>query len=163
MGADRFTEVRSDGGAGDLGAERHRILREIRQQLELHPAVDAAWGTPPGAYAAVDARLDPTYFGRDVKSATLRVVWQPVPDGQFGSDDRTAFDAMFRVHYGEPDGFDCGFHNGPNPHVDGWCHVQWRRSVDAPYEYEPASLEAGTPVGALWGMLEGLEELLRRG
>lgn len=161
----RSTALRPDGGTGgDPGARRHHVLRQLREQLELHPAVDAAWGTPTGTYAAVEASVDPTYFGRDADSASLLVVWQPTPtdtDRLQPSDRRTAFDAMFRVHYSEPGGFDCGFHNEPNPHVDGWLHVQWRASTDEPYRYEPASIEAGTPVGALWEILEELEAMLR--
>lgn len=162
-----------DGGTpGDPGAERHHVLRQLRQQLELHPGVEAAWGTPGGAFSAVEARIDPAYFGRGADTATLRVVWQPTPDDDPGdrpSDPgdpskpgpRTAFVAMFRVHYSESGGFDCGFHNEPNPHVDGWFHVQWRASPGEAYDYRPASLEARTPVGALWEILEELESILR--
>lgn len=161
----RSAALRPDGGTGgDPGARRHHVLRQLREQLELHPAVDAAWGTPPRAYAAVEARVDPTYFGPDADPASLTVVWQPAPtdtDRLQSSDGRTAFDATFRVHYSEPGGFDCGFHHEPNPHVDGWCHVQWRVAPDAPYEYEPASIESGTPVGALWEVLEEIEVMLR--
>lgn len=161
----------SDGGrGGDPGAERHHVLRQLSQQLELHPAVEAAWGTPTGAYGAVEARLDPARFGRDAETASLRVVWQPNPDANRADrrpalDDppgpRTSFHASFRIHYSEPGGFDCGFHNEPNPHVDGWFHVQWRASPDEPYEYEPAALGARTPTGALWEVLEALESMLR--
>lgn len=162
-----------DGGAPrDPGARRHHVLRELRQQLELHPAVETAWGTPAGEFSTVEARIDPTYFGREAETATLPVVWQPIPDvdpedglpdpgGPSISAKRTAFDATFRVHHSEPGGFDCRFHNEPNPHVDGWCHAQWRASPDEEYEYRPASLEARTPVGALWEILEGLESILR--
>lgn len=162
-----------DGGApGDAGAERHHVLRQLRQQLELYPAVEAACGTPDGEFSAVEAHIDPVYFGRKDETATLRVVWQPTPDVDPGDRlhdpadpstpaQRTAFDAMFRVHYSEPGGFDCGFHNEPNPHVDGWYHLQWRASPDEEYEYQPASLEARTPVGALWEILEELESILQ--
>jgi len=158
-----------DGGApGDPGAERHHVLRQLRGQLERHPAVEAAWGTPDGEYSVVKARLDPAYFGRGADTATLDVVWQPFPDGDLPDTGdssmpavRTRVDAMFRVHYSESSGFDCGFHNEPNPHVDGWFHVQWRGSPDEEYAYQPASLTARTPVGALWEMVEELESIIR--
>lgn len=162
-----------DGGSpGDPGAERHHVLRQLRQQLELHPAVEAAWGTPTGEFSTVEARIDPAYFEREADTATIEVVWQPTPDvdpedrlpdpgDPSFSATRTAFDTMFRVHYSEPGGFDCGFHNEPNPHVDGWFHVQWRASSDEEFEYRPASLEARTPAGVLWEILEELESILR--
>lgn len=163
----------SDGGTpNDPGANRHRILRQLRQQLEQHPGVDTAWGTPEGEYAAIEANVDPSYFGRDAERATLQVVWQPNPDiGQSGQrpspDDpstpgpRTHFSAVFRVHYSEPAGLDCGFHNEPNPHVDGWSHFQHRDSPDNEYDYTVETLGARSPVSALWEILDKLESKLR--
>jgi hypothetical protein len=158
-------------GSPDPGAERHRILRQLRQQLEQHPAVESARGQPDGAYAEVTARVDPARFGRDADSATLRLVWHPnpdVPDGGGRSDPadpsvagpRTNFGAMFKLHYSEAGGYDCGFHNEPNAHVDGWFHFQERPDPNTEYDYEPATLDARTPTAALWELLDLLAERL---
>lgn len=163
----------TDGGASrDLGAERHHILRELRHQLERHPAVEAAWGTPEGEYSAVEAEIDPSYFGRVGERATLRIVWQPTPevdqsDQRPDSDDplisgpMTHFSALFRVHYSEPGGLDCGFHHEPNPHVNGWFHFQRRASPNEAYEYSEETLEARSPASALWEILDKFEYILR--
>lgn len=156
----------------DRGAERHRILRQLRQQLEQHPAVEAAWGEPDGAYAEIGATVSPAYFGRDAKTAKLRLVWypsptvanrdsRPDPENPTTAGPRTHFGAMFKVHYSESSGYDCGFHNEPNPHVEGWFHFQARSTPDTKYEYSPASLDARTPVGALWELLDLLEEQIQ--
>ena len=156
----------------DAGAERHRILRQLRQQLEQHPAIEAAWGEPDGAYAEVGATVMPRYFGRDAETATLRLAWYPTPtvserdsrpdpEGSRTPGPRTHFEAMFKLHYSETSGADCGFHNEPNPHVEGWFHFQERATPNTTYEYSPATLDARTPVSALWELLDLLEEQLR--
>ncbi|AQL42323.1 hypothetical protein BV210_06180 [Halorientalis sp. IM1011] len=162
------------GEPSGSGAERHRILRQLRRQLEQHPAVDHARGQPEGAYAEVTTRLDPDHFGRTADSATLRLVWHPNPD--VPDDDRrpdptdpsvagprTTFDAMFKIHYSEDGGYDCGFHNEPSSHVDGWFHFQERADSDAEYDYEPATIDAGSPTAALWELLDLLADRLRSG
>lgn len=159
----------TDGGGqpdGSPGAERHRILRQLREELTRHPAVESARGVPEGGFAEIEARIDPTVFGRDADSAALRVVWHPVPDvsGDGLSEaigrSRTTFDAIFKLHYSESTGYDCGFHNEPNPHVDGWFHFQERRASDEEYTYAEASLDARTPTSALWELLDQLRERL---
>jgi hypothetical protein len=37
---------------------------------------------------------------------------------------RTSIRACYTVHYSEPEGFDCGIHCEPNPHVDGLLQYQ---------------------------------------
>ena len=153
------------------GAERHRILRPLRQELARHPAVEAVRGLPDGGFAELEARIDPAVFGRDAGSATLRVVWHPLPDGsdrpaghqpEATDRSRTSFDAIFKLHYSEP-GYDCGFHNEPNPHVEGWFHVQERFGPEEEYTYAEARLEARTPTSALWELLDLLQDRLDEG
>ncbi|SDM93516.1 hypothetical protein SAMN04487949_2902 [Halogranum gelatinilyticum] len=69
---------------------------------------------------------------------------------------------MFKLHYSESSSYDCGFHNEPNPHVEGWFHFQERPTSDAKYEYSPASLDARTPASALWELLDLLEDQIRK-
>lgn len=168
-----MTGERPSSGS-DPGAERHRILRQLRQQLEQHPAIESAWGEPDGAYAEVAATVSPAYFRRDAETATLRLVWYPSPTvaesdsrpdpaNPTTAGPRTHFEAMFKLHYSESSGYDCGFHNEPNPHAEGWFHFQERSTPDAKYEYSPATLDARTPVGALWELLDLLEEQIRGG
>jgi hypothetical protein len=152
------------------GAARHRILRQLRGELARHPAAEAVRGLPEGGFAELEARVDPTVFGRDADSATLRVVWHPLPDGpETGRSDasdpvtarpRTAFDAVFKLHYSESTGYDCGFHNEPNPHVEGWFHFQERFDPGEEYTYVETSLEARTPTSALWELLDFLQDRL---
>ncbi len=153
------------GGATAPGAERHQILRALREQVIKHPAITAARGHPEAEYSEVDAELDPAYFGRTADSATLRITWYPIPDAEADSvlpdHPRTNFQATFKFHYSESTGYDCGFHNEPNSHVEGWFHFQDRPSPNISYDYERAELAARTPVSALWELLDKLEERLR--
>jgi hypothetical protein len=151
-GAGRIVAV-ADGGRDptrDLGQERHRILRELRQQLERHPAVDDVRGVPDGTFRELRADLDPAAFGRDAQNASLRVSWWPAPD-----------DPEYAIHYSESTGFDCGFRHEPNPHVDGKTHYQERDSPDEAYEYEAISLSARTPARLLWTTLDLLADRLQ--
>ena len=73
---------RPDGGwesTQEAVEKRHRILRSLREQLEHHPAIISAWGSPDGQYAEIEADVDPAQFGRDGESVSLRVTWQPNP------------------------------------------------------------------------------------
>jgi hypothetical protein len=106
----------------------------------------------------------------DADSATLHVVWHPLPDGaetarpdaidRSTARPRTAFDAVFRLHYSESTGYDCGFHSEPNPHVEGWFHSQERFDPGEEYTYVEAGLEARTPTSALWELLDLLQDRL---
>lgn len=153
------------GGTTDPGAERHLILRNLREQVIKHPAVTAAQGHPEAEYSEVHAEVNPSFFGRTADSATLRITWYPIPDGEadsvFPDRPRTTFRATFKLHYSESTGCDCGFHNEPNPHVEGWFHFQERHSPNTPYNYERVELAARTPVSALWEMMDKLDERLR--
>jgi hypothetical protein len=70
----RDTALVTDGGdSGDRGRERHRILRELRRELERHPAM----------------------LGVDAESATLQATWWPAsadPEYAFHYSDDTEFD-----------------------------------------------------------------------
>ena len=159
---------RADGGwesTQEAVEKRHRILRLLREQLELHPAISSAWGSPDGQYAEVEADVDPAHFGRDVESASLRVTWQPdphiPPDTSLDDRRRTALTSNFTIHYSESSGFDCGVHLEPNPHVDGHLHYQERAAPTDEYEYDDLSLAATAPVGVLWEALEIVADRLQ--
>lgn len=152
---------RLDGGwesTQEAVEKRHRILRSLREQLEHHPAIISAWGSPDGQYAEVEADVDPAQFGSDSESASLRVTWQPNPHlpRETSLDDRrrTALTSNFKFHYSESQGFDCVVHLEPNPHVDGHLHYQERASPTDEYDYDEISLVATAPVGVLWEALE---------
>lgn len=142
----------SDGGrdpSRDLGQERHRILRELRRELQRHPAVEAIRAVPDGQFRELRAALDPAAFDRDAETASLRVTWWPAPD-----------DPEFVFHYSDSTGFDCGWHHEPNPHVDGRTHYQERSSPEDAYEYEAVSLPTRTPSRLLWTVLDRLTDRL---
>lgn len=150
-GDDRVVAI-PDGGrdsSRDLGQERHRILRELRHELDRHPAVDVVRGVPNGTFRELRADLDPSAFGRDAENASLRVSWWPAPD-----------DPEFAFHYSESTGFDCGWHREPNPHVEGKTHYQERSGPDETYEYEPVSLSTETPSRLVWSVLDRLSRRL---
>jgi hypothetical protein len=138
----------ADGGNSDnLGRERHRILRELRRELERHPAVKRVTGSPADKYRELRATLDPKVLGVEAAEATLRVTWWPAPD-----------DPEYAFHYSDDTGFDCGWHREPNPHVDEKLHYQERGSTDEPYEYESVSFPAQTPPRILWTVLDELTD-----
>lgn len=142
----------TDGGrdsSRDLGQERHRILRELRHELDRHPAVEAVRGVPNGKFRELRADLDPSVFERDAENASLRISWWPAPD-----------DPEFAFHYSESTGFDCGWHREPNPHVDGKTHYQERSGPDDAYEYETISLSTKTPSRLVWSILDRLFDRL---
>lgn len=158
---------RPDGGRDTSQVDvekRHRILRSLREQLERHPGVVAARGSPDGRYATVTADVTPAYVGRDAESTSLRVTWQPNPRFPPGTSlenrRRTTLTSNFTIHYRESSGFDCGVHLEPNPHVEGHLHYQERPSPDAEYDYDAVSLEATSPVGVLWEVLELIADRL---
>lgn len=132
-------------GAHDLGRERHRVLRELRRELERHPAVQHASGTPDGKFRELHAELDPALL--DGERATLRVAWWPAPD-----------DPEFAFHYSDSTGFDCGWHREPNPHVDGKTHYQERDAPTEDYEYEPVTFTGEAPTRILWSVLDRLAD-----
>jgi len=137
--------VRVDGGA-PFSNDRHRVLRETIEALRRHPIVTDARGHPPSTFTEVRATLDPSRWGHDVDSATLRVTWQPLDPPEFA------------FHYAE-DGFDCGWHREPNPHVDGDAHYQ-ERDRDGPYRYEPITFTGDTAPELVWEVMERLRRRL---
>lgn len=156
--ADRI--LRPDGGSDGDAKARHRIHRALRHALERHPAVLAARGFPDGMYTQVEADVDASYFGSDARTASLRVSWQPAADqGTAVPEDRprTSLTANFVIHYSDSSGYECGVHLEPNPHVSGQLHLQHRETPDASYSYEPFTLEARSPVGVLWEVLEAIQ------
>ncbi len=143
----------ADGGrdpSRDLGRERHRILRELRHELERHPAVEVVRGVPDGTFRELRADLDPSAFDREAESVFFQVSWWPAPA-----------DPEFAFHYSESTGFDCGWHREPNPHVEGKTHYQERRHPDDDYEYEAVSLPTRVPSRLLWIVLDRLSGRLR--
>ena len=160
---------RPDGGRGVTQEDvekRHRILRSLREQLEHHPAIMSAWGSPDGQYAELEADVDPAQFGRGGESASLRVTWQPNPHlpPKTSLEDRrwTSLTSNFKIHYTESSGFDCGVHLEPNPHVDGHLHYQERGSPTDEYDYDEVSLVATAPVGVLWEALEIIADRIQQ-
>jgi hypothetical protein len=160
---------RPDGGwesPQEAVEKRHRILRSLREQLEHHPAINSAWGSPDGQYAEIEADVDPAQLGRDGESASLRVTWQPNPHlpPETSLDDRrrTSLISNFKIHYSEAAGFDCGVHLEPNPHVNGHLHYQERASPTDEYDYDEVSLVATAPVGVLWEALELIADRLQQ-
>jgi hypothetical protein len=158
--------VRFDGGA-DPGRDRHRILRELRGELARHPAVRSIEGEPPHEYRELRATLDPSWFDRSAEPASLRVTWIPDPSpGPEVSDRandtwiRTPIQAYYTLYYSEPNGFDCGFHCEPNPHVDGLLHYQVREDTSDAYTYEKVSFSARSVSGLLWEMMDALADRL---
>jgi len=158
--------VRFDGGS-DPGRDRHRILRELRGELARHPAVRSIEGEPPDEYRELRATLDPSWFDRPAETASLRVTWIPNPSPGPEATDRTndawmrtPIQAYYTLHYSESDGFDCGFHCVPNPHVDGLLHYQERDGTNDAYTYEPVSFGACSVTGLLWEMMDALANRL---
>jgi hypothetical protein len=142
-------------------------LRELRGELARHPAVRSVEGVPPEEYRELRATIDSSWFGRETETASLRVTWLPDPTpGPEASDRRndtwmrTPIQAYYTLHYSESDGFDCGFHCEPNPHVDGLLHYQKRENVDDAYTYEPVSFGARSVTGLLWEMMDALADRL---
>lgn len=136
----------------DPAAASHRALREIRQELERHPAVDVAQGFPPDAHATVEATLDPAQLSTAVTEASLTVRWFA---GQSPEDP-----PQFSIHYSDDTGFDCGWHHEPNPHVEGWGHYQERSDPESRYAYEPYRFGSELPARVVWEVLSGLTVVL---
>jgi len=74
---------------------------------------------------------------------------------------RTPIRAYYTLHYSDPDGFNCGFHCEPNPHVDGLLHYQERGDENDTYTYEPVSFDACSVAGLLWEMMDALAAQIR--
>lgn len=151
---------------GESDQDRHRVLSELRGELARHPAVASVEGQPPDEYRELRATVEPSWVGRAAATASLRVTWLPNPTpGPEATDrasdawQRTPLRAYYTLHYSEPEGFDCGFHCEPNPHVDGLLHYQER--VDGgEYAYEPVGVGARSAAGLLWELLDGLADRL---
>lgn len=136
----------------DAAAESHRALREIRRELERHPAVSSAEGFPPGTHSQVEAQLEPTRLGVDVGSATLTVRWFA---GEAPGDP-----PEFSFHYSDETGVDFGWHREPNPHVECLGHYQERTEPTAEYAYEPHSFSTLVPSRVVWEGLSLLSDAL---
>ena len=152
-------------GGDSSGRDRHRILRELRNELRRHPAVRSVEGEPPDEYRELRAALDPSWFSRAQGTASLRLTWVPDPTpGPEASDrandtwTRTPIRAYYTLHYNESHGLDCGFHCEPNPHVDGLLHYQEREDANEAYTYEPVSFGARSVTGLLWEMMDALAD-----
>jgi hypothetical protein len=130
------------------------VLLELRRSVGRHPGVSEARGHPPGQFTRVRADLDPDVFGGSASSGTLTIRW-------FVGESQSAR-PEFSFHYSEEDGFDCGWHYEPNPHVSGWAHYQERESASEAYDYQRVSFGSTQPVRVLWEVLERLEETIQR-
>ena len=162
----RRNRVNSNGGAAPE-QERHRVLRELRGELARHPAVRTVNGESPTEYRALQATVDPSWFGHGTETASLRVRWSPNPSPDPETPDRTTdtwkrtpIRAYYTLHYSEPSGLDCGFHCEPNSHVDGLLHYQERADANDAYTYDPVSFGARSVSGLLWEMMDALADRL---
>jgi hypothetical protein len=134
-----------DGGTS-FSNDRHRILREVIEALRRHPVVIDVHGYPPSTFTEVRATLASNRWDHHTESATLRVTWQPIEPPEF----------VF--HYSE-DGFDCGWHYEPNPHVDGYAHYQEQDGKSA-YRHESISFDGETAPELVWEVIERLKQRL---
>ncbi len=66
----------------------------------------------------------------------------------------------FSFHYSDDNG-DFGWHHEPNPHVDGWGHVQARPDSTATYDYEPYAFSSDSPARVVWEMMSQLVSTLQ--
>lgn len=135
----------------------HRALREIRRQLERHPAVTTVRGFPPETHTSVEAGLDLVVLSTrpdeyPAATGTLTVRW-------FVGEAETAR-PEFSVHYSDESGVDCGWHHEPNTHVDEWGHFQARTEPNSGYTYRPYSFETTVPGRVIWEVLSVLPERL---
>jgi hypothetical protein len=141
-----------DGGDYDPGEASHAVLLEPRRTIERHPAVLRARGDPPAEFTRVQADLDPRVLGATTEVGTLTIRWY---SGATPDDP-----PEFAFHYRDGSGFDCGWHNEPNPRVEGWAHYRERGTPDEDYTYERISFASDHPVGILWAVLERLQDRL---
>jgi len=103
----------------------------------------------------VVAELDPHRLDRAVGSATVTVRWF--------AGETAASDPEFAFHYSEADGIDCGWHFGPNPHVDGRGHFQERADATEAYRYEAEEFGTLVPARVVWEVMQALEERIEEG
>jgi hypothetical protein len=129
----------------DSADASHRALREIRQELERHPAIATVQGFPSGEFTQVVAQLSTNRLDLDAVDATLTVRWFA---GET-PDDRPQF--SFHLSAGRGD---FGWYHEPNPHVDGWGHYQKRSDSDAAYQYEPFEVSSTNPVWVVWEIMD---------
>jgi hypothetical protein len=111
---------------------------------------------PPEEYRELRASVEPSWFGRAAATTSVRMTWVPNPAAAADDWQRTSIRAYYTVHYSEPEGFDCGIHCEPNPHMEGLLHYQER--TDGGYSYEPVSVGARSVSGLLWELLDGLAD-----
>ena len=143
-------------GAGgyDPGRASHAALLEIRRALQRHPAVVYASADPAGRFTRVRAEVDPRVLGGRSEAGSLTVRWYA------GASPGATPEFVFP--FTDADGFDCGWHHEPNPHVDRWGHYQERRTADGRYAYEPVTSGSHVPVRVVWEGMERLAERLER-
>lgn len=129
----------------DSADASHRALREIRRELERHPAIATVQGFPSGEFTQVVAQLATDRLDVDADDITLTVRWFA---GET-PDDRPQFSFHCSAGAG-----DFGWHHEPNPHVDGWGHFQKRSGSDAAYQYEPFDFSSTNPVRVVWEIMD---------
>lgn len=141
-----------DDSSYDPADASHRALRGIQRELERHPAVATVRGFPSGEYTQVVAHVATARFGIDADDATLTVRW-------FAGETPGAR-PEFSFHYSDGTG-EVGWHHEPNPHVDGWGHVQERAAPEAEYSYDPHTFASKNPTRVVWEAMSLLSSRLQ--
>jgi hypothetical protein len=124
----------------------------VRSPHDRHPLVDTAQGFPPDVHSQVVADLDQTVCGAAGSTPTLTIRWVAgeTPDA----------DPQFSFHYSDDTGRDFGWHDEPNPRVDGWGQFQERSSPSAASRFEAYSFASTAPTRVVWEPLSELTAAL---
>lgn len=142
-----------DGGH-DPRQAAHEKLRQIREELNRHPAITAIEGEPNDTlHTKLRAEVEPAYVGAESPNGTLTVRWFV---GE--SDDPP----RFTFHYSDESGFDCGWHHHEQDHVDEWGHFQERDSPGKAYDYDGFQFGSHEPARITWAVLDELKTVLHR-
>jgi len=131
----------------------HEALTQIRTALTRHPAITTVEGLPHDTlYTTLEATVEPSYIGADRPPGTLTVRWFV---------DTTVEGPRFTFHYTDDSGFDCGWHNHEQDHVEGIGHYQERSHPEDAYTYSPHHFNSREPARLTWSVLSQLESVLQ--
>jgi hypothetical protein len=141
----------ADDPTYDPAAASHRALRGIRRELDRHPLVTTVRGFPAGEHTQVVAEVATERVGIDAADASVTVRWFAgnTPDSR----------PEFSIHYSDETG-DCGWHHEPNPHVEGWGHVQERTAGETAYAYDAYCFGSHNPTRVIWEVMSRLSSRL---
>lgn len=91
-------------------------------------------------------------LGASAEEGTLTIRWHA---GETPDDS-----PEFAFHYSDSSGFDGGWHQEPNPHVEGLAYYRERETADDDYRDESTSFTSDRPLRILWDVLERLHDRL---